>query len=50
MRMAISSLTQEKYKDLQEKIKEMKAERNILKKKTPQEIWLEDIKELEKSL
>jgi DNA topoisomerase-2 len=50
LRMAISSLTQEKYKDLQEKIKEMKAQYNILKKKTPQEIWLEDIKELEKSL
>jgi DNA topoisomerase-2 len=50
LRMAISSLTQEKYTELQAKIKDKKAQYAELKKSTPQEIWLEDIKNLEKAI
>lgn len=50
LRMAISSLTQEKYLELQNKIKDMKAKYKELKNTAPKDIWLEDIKVLEKAI
>jgi DNA topoisomerase-2 len=50
LRMAISSLTKEKYVQLQEKIKAMKESFKELKGKTIQELWLSDIEELEQAL
>lgn len=47
LRMAISSLTKEKYLALQEKIKEVKATYDALNLKTIIELWQDDIKQLE---
>jgi DNA topoisomerase-2 len=50
LRMPLSSITKERYKQLQEQIKKAKIDLQILKKTTIEDMWLNDIEELNKVL
>ena len=48
--MPISSLTKEKYQDLQDRLKEKQTEKENLERTLPLDLYLEDLKELRKQL